>query len=100
VVGFAEVRKPDPEQRRSDARGQHQAGADQQRLVVAAVQRGLDDQRAQDLADPVAGGEDGDGPGDAQVPTGGQRQRGDPDEGGAEQHRRRQRGRHRRGDGG
>ena len=60
-------------------------GADQQRLVVAAVQGGLDDQRAQNLADPVSGGEDGDGSGNAQVPSGGEGQRGDPDEGGPEQ---------------
>jgi hypothetical protein len=64
------VRETDAEQRAADAGRQDQAGPDQQRLVVAAVQGRLDDQRAHDLADPVAGGEDGDGPGHPQVPAG------------------------------
>ena len=38
VVGFAEVGEPDAQQRRGNPGGQDQAGPDEQRLVVAAVQ--------------------------------------------------------------
>src|SRR5206468_7660298 len=78
------VREADPQHGSGRGRAEDHEGGRQQRPMVAVVQQRGDGERAQDLADGVSGGQQGDRAGEAQVGPGGQGEHADAQERAAE----------------
>jgi len=85
------MREPDAHQCGPERGGEHDPRPDKQRRAVAGAKQRRDDQRAEDLTDPVPGRQDGHRTADAEVAASSKRQGRDAHERAAEQRGRDQR---------